>query len=194
MTSIDLRVAAMFACAVLCTGCGGSGTDNAAAPAAKPDKATKSATNPEEDALAAAEQQTADMVHGVSPGKPAAPVDLKFNLSAKPELGKPLPIDIALLATGASDAMTLSVQASDGLEVDPATSLANFPKSQVGALYRHQITVTPRAEGAYFVNVVVTTVVPGGPQSRSFAIPLLVGSVAALDKQALPEAPAGTGG
>jgi hypothetical protein len=193
MTSISPRVAALLVLGALCAACGGSGTDQTGAPAAQSGKATTS-PGAADDPLAAADKQTADMVHGVSPGKAAAPVDLKFNLLAKPELGKPLAIDVALIATGASESMTLAVQPAEGLDVDSASSRENFPKSQVGALYHHQISVTPRAEGAFFVNVVVTTVVPGGPQSRSFAIPVLVGGVAALDKNASPDAAGGTGG
>jgi hypothetical protein len=95
----------------------------------------------------------------------------------------PLDIDLAVIATAGTDSMTLSVQASEGIEVDATTSLASFPKSQPGALYRHKLRITPRAEGAFNVSVLITMVVPGsGPQSRSFSIPLLVGNVAALEK------------
>ena len=136
------------------------------------------------------------MVRGVSPGKPTAPVDLKFNISAKPALGVPLEIDLAVFATGAIDSMTLSAQGGDGLEIDAATSLASFPKSAAGVLYRHKLRVTPRAEGAFYVSALVTTLVAGtGPQSRSFAIPLLVGGVAALDRTVpAPNSTAASGG
>jgi hypothetical protein len=181
MHTIYYRCLALLLATALCTACGKDSTTGKGAPVpaqTTTSKAAAAATDPVEDA----EKQTAAMVHGVSPGKPTAPVELKFSLTAKPVLGTPFTIDVALVATAISDSMTLSVQASDGLEVDTATSLASFPKSLAGALYRHQVKVTPRAEGAFFVNVLVTTTVAGGPQSRSFSIPVLVGGVAALDK------------
>jgi hypothetical protein len=184
MHTIHCRCLALLVATALCAACGKDSTAGKAAPA--PAQATTSkaaaAAAADTDPLQDAEKQTAGMVHGVSPGKPTAPVDLKFSLAAKPLLGTPLTIDVALIATGSSDSMTLSLQASDELAVDAATSLASFPKSLPGALYRHQVKVTPRAEGAFFVNVLVTTAVPGGPQSRSFSIPVLVGGIAALDK------------
>jgi hypothetical protein len=195
MSSLQIRVLVLLGCVALCAACGRHApADKAQAPAAKQNKAGASIKPPDENTLEDAEKKTADMVHGVSPGKATAPVDLKFSLTAKPELGAPLAIDIALLATGVSDSMALSVQASDGLDVDPTTSVSTFPKSQVGSLYRHQIKVTPRADGVYYVNVLVTTAVTGGPQTRSFSIPLLVGGVAALDKQATAPDAAGSGG
>jgi hypothetical protein len=193
MHSIQLRFLTLLLAAMLCAACGkGSSGD-----AAKVSESSKSqpvsgpvdAASPDEASVQEAEKQTSEMVRGVSPGKPSAPVELKFNVAARPALGVPLDIDLAVIATAGTDSMTLSVQASEGIEVDATTSLASFPKSQPGALYRHKLRITPRAEGAFNVSVLITMVVPGsGPQSRSFSIPLLVGSVAALEKAATAQA------
>lgn len=187
MHSIQLRFLTLLLAAMLCAACGkGSSGD-----AAKVSESSKSqpvsgpvdAASADETSVQEAEKQTSEMVRGVSPGKPSAPVELKFNVAARPALGVPLDIDLAVIATAGTDSMTLSVQASEGIEVDATTSLASFPKSQPGALYRHKLRITPRAEGAFNVSVLITMVVPGsGPQSRSFSIPLLVGNVAALEK------------
>ncbi len=151
------------------------------------DEATADAASVED-----ANKQTADMVRGVSPGKASAPVDLKFTVTSKPALGTPVEIDLAVIALVNADSMTLSVQGGDGIDVDSATSLASFPKSPPGALHRHKLRVTPRAEGAFGVTVLVTMVVPGsGLQSRTFAIPLLVGNLAALEKS-MSGSPTGT--
>jgi hypothetical protein len=189
MYSMHLRLLTLTLCAALCTACGGNSTaDSKTGPAAAAKPVKPLSSEAEEAALEIAsvedaEKVTADMVRGVSPGKPTAPVDLKFNITAKPALGVPVEIDLAVFATGATDSMTLSAQGGEGLDVDAATSLASFPKSAAGVLYRHKIRVTPRAEGAFYVNALVTAVVPGaGPQSRSFAIPLLVGGPGALAK------------
>ena len=184
MQTIHYRCLGLLVAAALCTACQNDSTADLAATAPAKTTVAKAAkvVDQASDSVEDAEKLTADMVHGVSPGKPTAPVDLKFSLATKPTLGKPLTVDVALIATDISDSMTLSVQTSEGLEVDAATSLMNFPKSAVGALYRHKLKVTPHAEGAFFVNILVTTAIVGGAQSRSFSIPVLVGGVAALDK------------
>ncbi len=189
MSESRIRFLTLLLCTTLCVACSKDPksvpTGSAPAPAG-----TNHSDDPQGPTVEDAEKQTVEMIHGVSPGKPTAPVDLKFSLQAKPGLGVALAIDLALIATGPSDSLTLSVQGGDGFDVDAATSLASFPKSPAGALYRHQLKVTPRAEGVFFLDVVVTAAVPGGPQSRSFAIPVLVGGAAALGK---PDAPGSTG-
>src|SRR5258705_8072685 len=188
MHSIHLRLLCLLVTAMLAAACGKDGADSAAggSPAqGPPGQATGKDAERDLNAstLADAEKQTADMVRGVSPGKASAPIDLKFNIASRPTLGVPLDIDVAVIATSQSDSMTLSVQGSGGIEIDSSTSLANFPKSLPGSLYRHKLRVTPRAEGAFNVNLLVTAAVPGsGAQSRSFSIPVLVGGLAALDK------------
>lgn len=187
MHRIPLHFLALAACALLCTACGKEASAPVAvttqggstkAEAAADESATADAASVED-----ANKQTATMVHGVSPGKASAPVDLKFTVTSKPVLGTPVEIDLAVIALTNADSMTLSVQGGSGIDLDSATSLASFPKSSPGALHRHKLRVTPRAEGAFNVTVLVTMVVPGsGLQSRSFAIPLLVGNLAALEK------------
>jgi len=188
MHSIHLRLLCLLVTAMLAAACGDNSADSAAggSPAQGPPGQTKGTDGEGEldaSTLADAQKQTADMVRGVSPGKATAPIDLKFNIASRPTLGVSLDIDVAVIATSHSDSMTLSVQGSGGIEVDSSTSLASFPKSLPGSLYRHKLRVTPRAEGAFNVSVLVTALVPGsGAQSRSFSIPVLVGGVAALDK------------
>jgi hypothetical protein len=189
MHSNHLRFLTVLLAAMLCAACGKGSSGDAAKPSQtgqpQPASGPADAASADEASVQDAEKQTSEMVRGVSPGKPTAPVELKFNIASKPALGVPLDIDLAVIATGSTDSMTLSVQGSEGIEVDATTSLASFPKSQPGALYRHKLRITPRAEGAFSVSVLITMIVPGsGPQSRSFSIPLLVGSVAALEKAA----------
>lgn len=196
MHRIPLRFLGLAACALLCAACSNESPAPVTAATQAASSKPKTAADDEATADAAsvedANKQTADMVRGVSPGKASAPVDLKFTVTSKPALGTPVEIDLAVIALVNADSMTLSVQGGDGIDVDSATSLASFPKSPPGALHRHKLRVTPRAEGAFGVTVLVTMVVPGsGLQSRTFAIPLLVGNLAALEKS-MSGSPTGT--
>lgn len=180
---LNLRLGGLLLMLALVAACGKeSGSDPASMTAGD---AGKKAGSAGEMSVEDAERQTADMVRGVSPGKAQAPIELKFSIASRPALGAPVQIDIAVISTAASDAMTLSAQGGPEINIDSSTSLASFQKSQPGSIYRHKLLATPRAEGAFNISVLVTTVVAGsGSQSRSFAIPLLVGNLAALEKQA----------
>src|SRR5262245_12176460 len=97
----DLFVVATFAALL-----GGCGEDPA--PAAQGAPAATSAAAPAATG-AEAEQATRGMVSGVAPGRAAdAVVDLKFELKSRPEVGKPLTIDIALLPNVASEVMNVT--------------------------------------------------------------------------------------
>jgi hypothetical protein len=187
MHRIPLHFLALAACVLLCIACGKEASAPAIVATQGAPTGVKSAADEGATADAAsvedANKQTANMVRGVSPGKASAPVELKFTVTSKPVLGTPVEIDLAVISLANADSMTLSVQGGEGIDVDSATSLASFQKSPPGTLHRHKLRVTPRAEGAFNVTVLVTMVVPGsGLQSRTFAIPLLVGTLAALEK------------
>ncbi|HZF14470.1 MAG TPA: hypothetical protein VE046_00875 [Steroidobacteraceae bacterium] len=188
MHRILLPFPALAACAFLCAGCNNDTPAPTAAAGETPATKPNAAGDDDESVADAASvedanKQTADMTRAVSAGKATAPVDLKFTVTSKPVLGAPVAIDLAVISLASAESMTLSVQGGDGIDVDSATSLESFQKSPPGSLHHHKLRVTPRAEGAFNVAVLVTMVVPGsGLQSRTFAIPLLVGGLAALEK------------
>ena len=120
------------------------------------------------------QQLTADMVEAASQGKSQAPVMLKFDLLQRPTVGQPLQISLALLPQIAGGAADIDVAGSDSLHVaagDSRIEIASVDRAQV---YRHQITVTPTAEGVQLLSVKVSLKHDEMTESREFAVPLIV--------------------
>ncbi len=128
------------------------------------------------------------MVSGVAAGRAAdAVVDLKFELKARPEVGKPLAIDVALLPRVATDVMNVTYLAPDGLAVQPTAMPSKYEHVQAGSVYRHQATVVPSDNGVYSLSAVVMVQTDTGDVTRTFAIPVVVG--APPDNEARSAAP-----
>jgi hypothetical protein len=162
------------------TGCG-EDPEPATAGAPAPTAATKPA--PANDA----EEATRGMVSGVAPGRAAdAVVDLKFDLKSRPEVGKPLAIDIALLPKVASEVMNVTYLASEGLTVQTSTTPSKYEHVQSGSVYRHQATVVPKEEGVFSLSAIVMVQTAAGDVTRAFSIPVVVGAPPDEERSAKP--------
>jgi len=92
-------------------GCGKTEhTDSATAPARHAAKVSQGAA-----ALA-----LANMVSAVGTGKPYADIELKFDLRARPVVGEPVDIDLALIPTQDLERVSASFQAVEGIELTRA--------------------------------------------------------------------------
>ena len=128
------------------------------------------------------------MVSGVAAGRAAdAFVDLKFELKARPEIGKPLTIDVALLPRVATEAMNVTYLANEGLAVQQSSMPSKYEHVQAGSVYRHQATVVPSDQGVYSLSAIVMVQTDTGDVTRTFSIPVVVG--APPDNEAISAAP-----
>jgi len=111
--------------------------------------------------------------------KPHAPVDMKFTVSARPQVGANVRYKLMLTTGMDVDDMVVTVSA------EASVQLLEFPQMlHLGPQKMHQpqmltVICQPQANGLAYLNVVVTLVVDGQQQSRSFSIPVNVGDVAA---------------
>jgi hypothetical protein len=121
---------------------------------------------------------TAKMAHAVTAGKASAPVDLKYDVLAKPEPGKSIEIDLAVIPGVNADSISVAVTATPGLEIT-SNANATFGAVSSGAAAHHKITARAAKIDVVYVTVTVTMTAVGTTQSRAFAIPLIVGDPAA---------------
>jgi hypothetical protein len=119
---------------------------------------------------------TAGMVEAASQGKSQAPVTLKFDLSQKPAVGKPLDIALALLSQIPASSATIAVTSSEGLELPPEARPIELPALEPGQVYRQTIQVTPTGEGVFLVSVSVGLKHDEMTDSRVFSVPIIVAS------------------
>ena len=164
-------------------GCaGGNGEAGAAGTGAgpAPTAATPSRAKATVDGMVAAVSAT---------GKPGAPVDLKFDLPTKPELDKPLEVNVALVPRSAElSQLRLVFQSNEAVEVRSGSE-AVLDKPADGVALTHTVTVVPKREGVFYLGAVALVEGPSGSVARSFAIPIIVGDPVAAER-ALADKPA----
>ncbi len=117
------------------------------------------------------------MVSAVSSsGKPGAPVELKFDLGAKPELGKPLEVTVAVVPRGEGiSQLRVVFQSNESIEVQSGNEMAVQDRPADGVAVTHTVTVVPRRDGVFYLGAVALVEGSGGSVARSFAIPIIVG-------------------
>lgn len=166
-----------FAAVALLAACGGD-PPPAATPVAGPKPtapAEASAGAAPDPAVVEAQQK---MVPAVTVGDASAPVELRFDLAAAPKPGEPFTVEFAVLPQTAMLSIRGAVTGSAGLEVVSPVGGVSFEKLQAGTVHRFQVTALSDRPGTRVVNVAMTIELPTGPVTRTFGVPVVVGSPA----------------
>lgn len=120
------------------------------------------------------EEQTAGMVEAATAGKSTVPVELKFDLAERPLAGHPLTLNLALLSQISADSATLQVAEAPGLQLAPGGAVLSIQNVGPLGVYRHEVQVTPAAEGIFFLGVTVSLKHDEITESRAFSVPIIV--------------------
>jgi hypothetical protein len=174
-SSAGSRVLAVVALAAVLAACG-RGEEQAVtpAPSATPDGGAAGAAPveaPEDKRLA----------NAVPTGKTAAPVDLKYDVLAKPQVGQPFEIELALSPRLAADALEIEVTGIPGLAI-VSGGVAKFEGVSSGDRHVARVLVRADAAGIYYANVVARMITQSRSEARTFSVPVVVGNVAAVQK------------
>lgn len=121
------------------------------------------------------EEQTVGMVLAASPSRSAAVGELKFDIHSRPLAGVSLNIDMALLPAVDAPTLTLQLSGSDGLAISQGDESQSFADVSRFNVYRKSATVTPAAEGVYFLTVVATFKNVDTADVRTYSIPIIAG-------------------
>ena len=138
------------------------------------------------DATPASGKSVPDENAQTSPGKPSAPISMRYEVLGSPVVGAPVAINVEIDATGNSGPVRVRYSIAD-------SSALVFQQGQVVDLELNerqpdrtqQLAVIPQREGRLYVNVSAEVQTAGGTMIKSMAIPVQVGSA--------PNQPAGTG-
>ena len=171
------RILAVIALAAMLAACGRGEEQTAATPA------TPATDGKAADAAAAPAESPDDkrMANAVATGKVAAPVDLKYDVLAKPDVGQPFEIELALLPRLAADALEVEVTGIPGLTV-VSGGASRFEGITAGERYVAKVLVQADAQGIYYANVVAKMITPAQTEVRTFSVPVVVGAVPAAQK------------
>jgi hypothetical protein len=120
-----------------------------------------------------AAELTAGMVQAASAGKSQVPVELKFELASRPKVGQPLEINLALISHIDAGAASLHVTGADGFILASEGTQLDLPAAQADEVYRHNVNVTPTAEGILVVAVTVSLKHDEVVDQRIFSIPII---------------------
>ena len=123
------------------------------------------------------------MADAVATGKTSAPVDLQYDLLAKPDVGQPFEIELAFAPRLAADTLEVEVSAIPGLTLVNGGG-AKFEPVVAGERYTAKVLVNADAAGIYYVNVVARMITKVQTEARAFSIPVVVGTAPAAQKAA----------
>jgi hypothetical protein len=172
------RVFTVVALAAVLAACGRGEDEQAAATDTPPATAGAPAGG------AAAPAESPDdkrMANAVVTGKTTAPVDLKYDVLAKPDVGQPFEIELAFLPRLAADTLEVEVTGIPGLTVVSGGS-NRFEGVLAGERHVAKVLVQADAPGIYYANVVAKMVTQVQTEARTFSVPVVVGSVPAAQK------------
>jgi hypothetical protein len=123
------------------------------------------------------------LANAVVTGKTTAPVDLQYDLSAKPALGQPFEIELTFRPRLSADVLEVEVTGIPGVTIVSGAT-GRFEAVRSGE--RHSVKVLARvdAPGLYYLGVAARMVTKVQSEARTFSVPIVVGEVAAAEKPA----------
>jgi hypothetical protein len=164
-------LALSVAAAAIVAGCGAH-SDSTPATHAPAKTITRKAVNPADD--------TSHMVSAVAASKPSTlPVQLKFDLHDRPDIGQPLGVDLAIVPMSASvDRVAGSIEGEDGLELLDGGQIAPTDHPIEGVPIRHSVKVLPKREGMFTLHAVLTVDAGGQTSTGSYSVPVIAAATA----------------
>jgi len=164
----------ILAAAALFSGCGSSG--NGTTPQSGTKSLAKKTVNP-------ADEISRNMVSAVASNKPSTlPVQVKFELRDRPDVGQPVALDLAIVPMSASvDRVFGKVEGEDGLELVEGAEIAASDRPPEGVPIRHSVKVLPKRAGIFTVRASLTVDAAGVASTESYSIPLIAAAAAPGD-------------
>lgn len=102
-------------------------------------------------------------------------VDLKFKLTKRPAVGEPVNIELELVPTVELEHLFARFQAADGLQIVSGAETRHFDHPARGVPVKHQMTVTAKDDGIYYVTAIVLADSDTESVARNYSFPLIAG-------------------
>ncbi len=162
--------ACLVSCLVLClAACGSSDKEGGGLLHGKMSKDKKPAAT-------AAADPTADMNAAVSAVKGPSPVNVKFQMADRPQPGRPLTVEFALIPDATVLSLAAKFEGDEGLAVVGGDQAPAVEKPPANVPIRHSVTVLPKSDGIYTVTATVTFAIGEETKARVYSIPLIAGN------------------
>jgi hypothetical protein len=138
--------------------------------------AAKKPVAAEPAADAAVTEAIRTMAAGVPIGTSTAPLDVRFSLASAPAPGEAFPLEVAVLPDAPAPVLRVEVTGGDGLTIVEPDAAVSFEKVQAGSVNHIHVRASSSAAGTRLVQVRATLELPDGPETRSFAFPVVIGA------------------
>lgn len=116
-----------------------------------------------------------EMVAAVGSDKGGLPIEVHFALRQRPEVGRPVELDIEVTPLGPIGRLVTSFHAEDGLAIEKGGSPEESDRPEPGVPLSRSLTIVAQRDGIFYVNA--TVLVDSGADSvaRTFTIPVIAG-------------------
>jgi hypothetical protein len=187
---IALTAVVTLLAGTLAAGCSNSDKEaEREAKLAKPAESNAAATNedgsPATPPANAADKQSR-LAEAVVDSKTTAPVDLQYDLLAKPALGQPFEIELTFTTRLPAAALDIEVTEAPGLTV-VGEKTARFEAVEGGQAYTTKVLVQGDTAGLYYLGVMAKMSTQVQTETRAFAVPIVIGSPPAAQKANPPK-------
>jgi hypothetical protein len=114
------------------------------------------------------------MVTAVSSAASTTPIDLKFRLEGRPEVGRPLQVTIALIPDRNARVarIHLSVQGGDGLRIEGGTS-TDIDLSEADTVVQRELQLQPLQAGVHTLSITTLVDTDSASIARTYSIPVI---------------------
>lgn len=121
----------------------------------------------------------ADLVAAVSSGGSGPPISVKFRLGARPVVGSPAAVSVALMPTPglAISHIHASLRGDEGLQLQ-GNAAVDVEDPQDGAVLTQDVTVVPQREGVLSLSIIVVVDYEKTSVARTYVIPLIASNAA----------------
>lgn len=117
-----------------------------------------------------------DMVTAVSSGKTSLPVDVRFALRQRPELGQAAELDLLVTPTAQIDRLTTSFHAQEGVAIREGAEPSVQDRPEPGVAIPHRLTIVAQQDGIFYVDATVLADWGGESVGHTFTIPVIAGA------------------
>lgn len=132
----------------------------------------------------------AKFVAAVSAGKTAAALSVHFSLEAPPAVGKPLPLEIAIVPHQPFASVRALFEAPESLAMPAGNRFEPQTDVKSEAILLHRMQLQPSEEGVFLITAAVETEGEEGSVTRIYSIPVIVHGAAPATAPAAAPAPA----
>jgi hypothetical protein len=183
LPALNRRILVLIVAGLALAACGKKSEEQVADTAAKgaaPAAPAEPAAAPVKPAV---EEELKRYATAVENGKSSAPVELKYDVPAKPEVGQPFEVELAFVPRIQADTIEVEVTGMQDLVID-GDGRIRFDAVEAGEAYKAKLQVRADAPGLYYLGVSARVITPVQTEARAFSVPLVVGEVAAQEKPA----------